>query len=141
MQKRKALTDLLKGLKKLGVSHHKAAVPPSQRKPLAWFLQPPLEPPPLFAAAALGRVSLDASTAQAQGGMGTVGELSLPLAAATRRCWGKAEEYYFRCMARMQVCPPRVLFSTLLQPTRSTLVWFRLVLRDEWREHRLRAWC
>jgi hypothetical protein len=111
MQKRKALTDLLKALKKLGVSHHKAAVPPSQRKPLAWFLQPPLEPPPLFATAALRRASLDASTAQAEGVMGMVGELSLPLATATQRCWGKAEEYYFRCMARMQVGPWRELFS------------------------------
>ena len=135
MQKRKALTDLLKGLKKLGVSHHKAAVPPSQRKPLAWFLQPPLEPPPLFAAAALGRASLETSPARAaEDGMGVVGELSLPLAAATQRCWGKAEEYYFRSMARMQVHPSRVVvFLPFLEtnPSERIVPWVSLFQRGE----------
>lgn len=106
MQKRKALTDLLKGLKKLGVSHHKAAVPPSQRHALAWFLQPPLEPPALFAAAALGRREVShVEDAEGQGPalvVPCVGELPLPLTVATQRGWVKAEEYYFRSMARMQ---------------------------------------
>lgn len=37
MQKRNALTYLMRALSKAGVSHHKAAVPVSQRSLMAWY--------------------------------------------------------------------------------------------------------
>ncbi|GAB4814208.1 hypothetical protein N2152v2_001254 [Parachlorella kessleri] len=81
-RKKKALTDLLKGLAAAGVSRRRTAVPPSHRGVQAWFGQAAADPRPLLA---LGQGA--ASSSQRE---------------AANVAWAKADTYYYRTLARMQ---------------------------------------
>jgi len=78
--KKKALTDLLRTLLDVGVSARRSAVPAGERDPASWFVLPRVDAEPAFAPPG---VPWDA--------------------APTRVTWLKAEAYYFRNMARVQV--------------------------------------
>lgn len=78
--KKKALTDLLRALVDVGVSPRRSAVPAGDRDPAAWFVLPRVDAEPAFAPP------------------GSPWDT-----ASTRSTWLKAEAYYFRNMARVQV--------------------------------------
>jgi hypothetical protein len=78
--KKKAVTDLLRALVDVGVSPRRSAVPASDRDPASWFVSPRVDAEPAFAPPG---APWDA--------------------ASTRATWLKAEAYYFRNIARVQV--------------------------------------
>lgn len=78
--KKKALTDLLKALVSVGVSPLRSAVPPSEREPTAWFALASVDAAPALAPASSPWESAPALAS-----------------------WAKADAYYFRNMARVQV--------------------------------------
>ena len=78
--KKKALTDLLRALLDVGVSPRRSAVPAGDRDPASWFVLPRVDAEPAFASPAGPWDTACASTS-----------------------WLKAETYYFRNIARVQV--------------------------------------
>ena len=122
--KKKALTDLLRALVDVGVSPRRSAVPASDREPASWFVLPRVDAEPAF-----GGVPWDTGS--------------------TRSAWLKAEAYYFRNMARVQVrawlslfSPCATLTDTVLRrhSGKSTAASFTATCRRARRRPRVTAW-
>ena len=92
--KKKALIDLLKALKEVGLSHHKSAVPKEQRNTKNWFQQPAFD-----VAEVLTPLSPAVDTL-GDGGVNT--KISAGSIQSVCSMWTRAKTYYFQNVALMQ---------------------------------------
>jgi midasin len=112
LRKKKALTDLLHALGDAGFSKRASDVPSSDRDAAAWFghsqpclassllLQPLLQGSSSAAAAAAAAAAASLTTGLTTGlTAGAVDSVLLQLAGV---CWSKADNYYFKSLARLQ---------------------------------------
>ncbi|GBG67611.1 hypothetical protein CBR_g741 [Chara braunii] len=90
--KKKALVDLLKMLRQIGLSHHKSAIPEGERSAKSWFQQPT---PAVAASLAIFRDVIYQDKAE------QIGHMAMAVSTA-RHTWQKADDYYYKNMARMQ---------------------------------------
>ncbi|KAG2499138.1 hypothetical protein HYH03_002721 [Edaphochlamys debaryana] len=99
MRKRQALSDLYEALEGQGLSRRQTAVPPHDRDVASWFKHPEPAPAPLWQLpAAAGAAAPPLAPADA---------------AAAAAAWGRADDYYYRSMARLQK-----LWAAAVQPHR-----------------------
>eukprot|EP00897_Mesotaenium_endlicherianum_P007207 jgi/Mesen1/6514/ME000332S05520 len=94
-QKKKALVDLLKLLRAIGLSHHKSAIVKEERSPKSWFLQPPPRVEQLLCATSSASADVAAAPDSGQLEMGHVAD-------ACAATWHKADGYYYKNMAQVQ---------------------------------------
>jgi len=95
--KKKALADLLKVLRQIGLSHHKSSVPKDKRSPKKWFQEPPFD---------VG-VLLDCCTGRKPvGKLETGGDFDKyfgsSLINTSSMVWRQANDYYYNNIALMQ---------------------------------------
>ncbi|KAL2649174.1 hypothetical protein R1flu_017302 [Riccia fluitans] len=91
-QKKKALIDLLRVLRQVGLSHHKTAVPKEQRTTQSWLLLHPAE------ASSMLYLKRSAHRTPPE----DLEHLDSELVAASYNLWNKASDYYFKNMALVQ---------------------------------------
>ncbi|KAL3690583.1 hypothetical protein R1sor_016892 [Riccia sorocarpa] len=91
-QKKKALIDLLRVLRQVGLSHHKAAIPKEQRTTQSWLL---LHPADVVSIASLKRSACGTPAPELH-------YLDSELIVDCSNLWKNAEDYYFKNMALVQ---------------------------------------
>ncbi|GFR41361.1 hypothetical protein Agub_g2044, partial [Astrephomene gubernaculifera] len=87
MRKRQALADLYEALEQQGLSRRRTGVPPHDRDVAAWFKHPEPAVAPLWHAAVVTGGTAEAAEADAL---------------SAEAAWTRADDYYFRSMARLQ---------------------------------------